>query len=59
MTVCVNRYRCGYCGACVGVCPNAAIELVETWVSVNDKACDDCSACVSICPIGALEVRGE
>ncbi|CAD7769243.1 4Fe-4S binding domain protein [Candidatus Methanoperedenaceae archaeon GB50] len=58
MTVRVDRYRCGYCGACVGVCPNVAIELVETWIAVNDELCESCSICVKICPIGALEVVG-
>jgi triosephosphate isomerase len=23
----VNRYKCCYCGACVGVCPTCALEL--------------------------------
>ncbi|MCK5108305.1 MAG: 4Fe-4S binding protein [Euryarchaeota archaeon] len=51
----VNRYRCGYCGACVSVCPTCAIELVETWIEVTDD-CTECGACVSVCPIGAIEV---
>ncbi|TFH05526.1 MAG: ferredoxin, partial [Methanosarcina sp.] len=21
MSININRYKCGYCGACVGVCP--------------------------------------
>ncbi|MCZ7399416.1 MAG: 4Fe-4S binding protein [Candidatus Methanoperedens sp.] len=36
MTVNVNRYKCGYCGACVGVCPVGALELVETWIEVDN-----------------------
>ena len=54
MTVTVNRYKCGYCGACVSVCPMAALELVETWIEINDD-CNDCNTCVNICPIGAIE----
>lgn len=54
MPVTVNRYKCGYCGACVSVCPRAALELVETWIEIND-ACNDCNTCVNICPIGAIE----
>mgnify|MGYP003814266237 FL=1 len=54
----VNRYKCGYCGACVGVCPSAALELVETWIEVNDD-CTRCGRCTRICPLGALELIKE
>jgi len=54
----VNRYKCGYCGACVGVCPSAALELVETWIEVNDD-CTKCGRCTKICPMGALELVKE
>jgi ferredoxin len=52
----IDRYRCGYCGACVGVCPECALELIETWLEVSDK-CIDCGRCVKICPVGALELK--
>ncbi len=55
LTVKVNRFKCGYCGACVGVCPTGALELIETWIEV-DKTCTDCGICAKICPVGALEV---
>ena len=51
----INKYKCGYCGACVGVCPEGALELVETWIEVNND-CTQCSACVRLCPMGALEL---
>jgi len=54
----VNRYKCGHCGACVGVCPENAIELIDTWVEVSDK-CIECGACAKVCPVGALEVLHE
>ncbi|WP_042685376.1 4Fe-4S binding protein [Methermicoccus shengliensis] len=56
MVVDVNRYVCGYCGACVSVCPVDALELVETWLEVHE-CCTECGACVRVCPVGALEVR--
>lgn len=56
MSVEVNRFKCGYCGACVGVCPEGALELIETWIEVDDL-CTGCGACAKICPVGALEVR--
>jgi len=55
MSVNVNRYKCGYCGACVGVCPSGALELVETWIEV-DNTCTGCGVCAKICPVGALAV---
>jgi len=55
LTVKVNRFKCGYCGACVSVCPPGALELIETWIEV-DKTCIDCGTCAKICPVGALEV---
>lgn len=52
----VNRYKCGYCGACVGVCPKGALELVETWIEVDESICIVCGICDRICPVGAIEV---
>lgn len=51
----VNRYKCCYCGACVSVCPNNALELAETWLDIS-KDCTNCHTCTSICPVGALEI---
>jgi len=56
MSVEVNRLKCGYCGACVGVCPKGALELIETWIEVDDS-CTSCGICARICPVGALEVK--
>jgi Fe-S-cluster-containing hydrogenase component 2 len=42
----------------VGVCPAAALELVETWIEVNDD-CISCGRCTKICPLGALELTKE
>ncbi|WP_292487245.1 4Fe-4S binding protein [Methanohalobium sp.] len=55
MSINVNRYKCGYCGACVGVCPEGALELVETFVEADNK-CTGCGLCAKICPVGAIEV---
>ena len=58
MSVEVNRFKCGYCGACVGVCPKGALELMETWIEVDDS-CTRCGICAKICPVGALEVKAK
>jgi len=52
--ICVDRYKCGYCGTCVAVCPESAIDIIETFIMVNDSICNACNICVKICPIGAL-----
>jgi len=55
----VNRYRCGYCGGCVSVCLNDALDRIETFIEVSDQ-CTDCGICTKVCPMGALElVEGE
>ncbi|HWQ20907.1 MAG TPA: 4Fe-4S binding protein [Methanotrichaceae archaeon] len=53
----INRYKCCYCGACVGTCPKCALELVETWLEVSEEECIECGICTKICPVGALEVK--
>jgi len=50
--------RCGYCGACVGVCPVGAIELAETRLLISE-ACVDCGLCLAACPVGALRAEDD
>jgi len=50
--------RCGYCGACVSVCPNGSLELTENILIIKNDNCEDCRRCMIICPLGAfLEVE--
>lgn len=49
----VNTSKCGTCGACVGVCSQGALELVDKYL-VLEKQCIGCKVCVNICPVGAL-----
>lgn len=55
----IDRYKCGYCGACVSVCPADASELVGTWIRIDEEKCNLCKVCVNICPVGALELELE
>lgn len=50
----IDIYKCGYCGACVGICPENALELVETRLNISDY-CADCRTCTYVCPMGALK----
>jgi ferredoxin len=51
----VNIEKCGYCGACVGVCGKLAIELIENTIVIDDEKCDSCKLCMMVCPLNALE----
>ncbi|MDD4126225.1 MAG: 4Fe-4S binding protein [Methanomicrobium sp.] len=55
----VRREVCGYCGACVSVCPEGAIELIDAYLSVDNETCKLCKICLRVCPLGALEVSDE
>lgn len=49
-----NPDACCYCGACVGVCPQLALELADTRLIYYQEKCTDCLACVRVCPVGAM-----
>jgi digeranylgeranylglycerophospholipid reductase len=51
--VTVDPARCCYCGGCVSVCPEDAIYLAETRLTIGE-ACIECGLCVPACPVGAL-----
>jgi NAD-dependent dihydropyrimidine dehydrogenase PreA subunit len=55
----IRREICGYCGACVSVCPEGALELIDAFITVDSGCCIDCGICARICPLGALEVIHE
>jgi NAD-dependent dihydropyrimidine dehydrogenase PreA subunit len=54
----VHRDICGYCGCCVSVCPEGALELIDAYLSVEPN-CTSCGICAKVCPLGALEVVNE
>ena len=53
----VDRGMCGYCGACVSVCPSKALDLVDLFVERDESLCTGCLACVQVCPLGAMKVQ--
>ncbi len=54
----INRDKCGYCGTCVAVCPEDALELIDAYLSL-ERDCIACGICARACPLGALEVVHE
>lgn len=59
------RDHCCYCGTCVSVCPQNALELNEHGkVDVSADKCAEyrcrrwsCSLCAKVCPVGAILIR--
>ncbi len=45
---------CDFCGCCVGVCPEDAIELREARLDIIEARCTNCAKCVWACPFEAL-----
>jgi formate hydrogenlyase subunit 6/NADH:ubiquinone oxidoreductase subunit I len=54
----VDRARCTSDGACVEVCPTAAIRLGQSAWQVDAGRCVFCGACARACPEGAIAMRG-
>lgn len=43
--------KCDFCGCCVGVCQEDAIELKEEEISIIEKLFTNCSKGIWSCPI--------
>ncbi len=57
--VLIDQTRCGECGACVAVCPPAAIELFPMLLVIKNDLCTECTLCVHMCPAGALAMTKD
>jgi Fe-S-cluster-containing hydrogenase component 2 len=51
--------KCDFCGCCVGVCPEDAIELMESEIRIIDERCTNCRKCVWACPWEVIEFHRE
>ncbi|MCX6136129.1 MAG: 4Fe-4S binding protein [Ignavibacteriales bacterium] len=51
--------KCDYCGCCVGVCPEDAIELMESFISIIEERCTNCKKCVWACPWEVIEFHRD
>jgi ferredoxin len=54
LLISLREDACDFCGCCVGVCPEDAIELGEASLRIVEQRCTNCAKCVWICPFEAL-----
>ena len=54
-----NEERCTHCGACITICPTAALYMDKKTMKVIFDAdkCIACELCVIGCPLGAMKVK--
>jgi NAD-dependent dihydropyrimidine dehydrogenase PreA subunit len=50
----IDLARCNGCGACVDVCPEGALYLIDDKAVVEERLCRECEACVAACPEEAI-----
>ena len=50
----IDLARCNGCGACVEVCPEGALYLVDGKPAVEAALCRECEACMAACPTEAI-----
>jgi len=55
----IRATRCDYCGCCVGVCPEDAIELMESRIAIIEERCTNCRKCEWACPWKVIEFHRE
>jgi L-aspartate semialdehyde sulfurtransferase ferredoxin len=53
-----NEAKCTECGACITICPTAAlyIDLGTRHIHFDADKCIACEACVPVCPPRAMEL---
>ena len=55
--VCMSK--CVGCGACMAVCPVAAIKIVDRKARMDSSRCIGCASCIAACVYNAMEVNWE
>lgn len=54
-----DRSRCAMCSLCVHACPQKAVSLGRSGISIDRGQCAGCLKCVRGCQTGALSYEGE
>ena len=54
----VDQNRCVACGACMSVCPRAAISVWRgCYAQVDQERCVGCGLCAKTCPAGCIALE--
>ncbi len=51
-----DREACTGCGACVEICPVAAVKMIDEVPAVDREWCIGCGVCGTVCPTDAARV---
>ncbi|MCK4968039.1 MAG: 2-oxoacid:acceptor oxidoreductase family protein [Candidatus Aenigmarchaeota archaeon] len=55
----VDHNKCIKCMACVNLCPEHAIHLVNGKIVIDYKHCKGCGICATTCPVKAIKMIKE
>jgi NAD-dependent dihydropyrimidine dehydrogenase PreA subunit len=50
----IDPDSCDGCGACIDVCPDQAISLIDNIAVIDETLCADCGICEDACPQKAI-----
>jgi ferredoxin len=50
----ISAELCGYCGACVAVCPQNILKMAGMEIIIGSR-CENCNLCRVVCPMGAID----
>ncbi|MBQ2927126.1 MAG: 4Fe-4S binding protein [Oscillospiraceae bacterium] len=54
----LDKKICVACGACMKVCPKAAISVYRgCYASVDEAKCVGCGLCAKTCPAGCIAIK--
>ncbi|RKY79502.1 hypothetical protein DRP98_03475 [candidate division KSB1 bacterium] len=51
----IDASKCSGCGACLDVCPQGAIYMVNHTAMIDSVRCKSCGKCVEVCPQHAIQ----
>lgn len=53
------KEKCTGCGRCISICPEKAIQIIESKSNTDRLRCKSCGRCVQICPGEARSLVGK
>ena len=57
MKIVIDPKKCNASGACVKVCPQNAISIVDGVARLDENLCDIDGMCIPACPNRAIEYK--